>query len=424
MKRPSPIGAMRDCTVPGVAPPHRPLEAKTILFGVTGGIAAYKAADYARQLHKLGARVIPVLTENARKFVTPLTFAALTGEPVHYELFAERGQEGIPHIALARAADLFLVAPATADFLARAAHGMADDLLSTLLLAYSGPVLLFPSMNPAMWTHLQTKANMERLGRIGYRVVAPAHGGTACGEEGQGRLPDWPVLREETLRALTPQSLAGHTVLISAGPTREPIDPVRYISNRSSGIMGYAMARVAFRRGARVLLVSGPASVEPPLGVELLQVFTAREMADAMDRLSVEAGVIVMTAAVADYTPVRPAEQKIKKGPETLYLDLTLTPDILSALVRQRRGGQVIVGFCAETEDLLARALEKVQAKGVDLLVANDVSQEDAGFDVPTNRVLIVSGNGDVEPVPLLEKEVVAEKVWDRVQKLLREGAA
>jgi phosphopantothenoylcysteine decarboxylase/phosphopantothenate--cysteine ligase len=418
----TPVSTESSCpdSTGGGLQPYMPLSGKTVLLGVTGGIAAYKAADYSRLIRALGARVVTVMTRNAAKFVTPVTFAALTGERVYTDLFDPNGLEEVPHITLARAADLLLIAPATANFLAKAGSGLADDLLSTLLLAHAGPTIFCPAMNPQMYANPATQANIERLRAFGYGVVEPGSGDTACGEKGTGRLAEWPVVHEALLRALTPQTLAGRVVVVSAGPTREPIDPVRYISNRSSGIMGYAMAQVACRRGATVRLVSGRVSLPPPPGPEVHCVETAGAMADAMGRLSQDADIVIMTAAVADYTPTQKAGQKIKKGIERMDLNLVRTPDILSDLVGRRRDGQVIVGFCAETQDLLGQALKKIRGKGVDLLIANDVSQKDAGFDVPTNRVLIVSRNEEVESVPLLHKEAVAERIWDRIQGLLK----
>ena len=398
--------------------PYKPLEGKTVLLGITGGIAAYKAADYSRKICALGARVIPVMTEHATEFLSPITFAALTGEKVYTDLFCVEGIETIPHIELARCADLFLVLPATANIIGKAANGLADDFLSTLFLTFSGPVFFSPSMNPAMYAHPTTQANMERLKTLGYKIIEPEIGETACGDLGQGRLAEWSVVRKAILKATTPQTLRGMNVLVSAGPTREYLDPVRYISNRSSGVMGYAMARVASRRGARVTLVSGPVSILPPSGIKIYPVETAGEMDDIISKLSQDAHVIIMTAAVADYTPAVKADQKIKKDTPELHLDLVRTNDILSQLVRNRKGRQIIVGFCAETQDLKAQALTKINLKGADLLIANDVSQPDGGFDVPNNRVLIVSADGDVKALPLLHKEEVGERVWDRIQDL------
>lgn len=390
-----------------------------MLFGVSGGIAAYKAADYARGLCALGARVIPILTRHALEFVSPLTFAALTGEEAHTDLFAEDRAASIPHVKLARSADLILVAPATANILAKAAHGLADDLLTTLLLSATGPVVFCPSMNPTMFAHLATQANLDRLSKLNYHIVKPGTGMTACGEKGRGRMAEWPAVRESVLTALTSQNLEGTNVLVAAGPTREAIDPVRFLSNRSSGRMGYAVAQVARRRGARVTLVSGPVVLPAPPGIELHQVENVREMEEAMKTLAPKARVIVMTAAVADYTPSEVAQNKIKKDASELVLRLVRTPDILTGLVKERRPNQLIVGFCAETHNLESEARRKVRVKGVDLLVANDVSQAGAGFDVPTNRVLLITPDKTVEAFPLLQKEVVAEKIWDRITALL-----
>lgn len=398
-------------------PPYLPLKGKTILLGMTAGIALFKVAEYARKLMTLGARIIPVMTRNAQRFVTPLTFQALCGERVYSDLFEETGAENIPHISLARKADLFLVMPATANFLSKAANGLADDLLSTLILAFKGPVLIHPSMNPSMFSHPATQNNISKLRKLDYGIIEPGIGNTACGEEGPGRLSDWPVIQEETLKALTPQSLTEVNVLISAGPTREPIDPVRFISNRSSGKMGYAMAKVAYRRGANCTLVSGPVALVPPHGVKMHKVETAKEMSETMNRFSEDARVIVMSAAVSDYTPFTASEHKIKKGPEKISLELEKTIDILVELSAKRRKKCIIVGFCAETKDLEAHAREKLAQKGIDLIVANDVSQKDAGFDVDTNRVMMVYADGTAEALPLLHKEEVAERVWDGIQK-------
>jgi phosphopantothenoylcysteine decarboxylase / phosphopantothenate---cysteine ligase len=399
--------------------PYKPLDGKTVLLGITGGIAAYKAADYSKKIKALGARVIPLMTRHATEFVSPITFAALTGEKVYTDLFCVEGAETIPHIELARSADLFLVLPATANIIGKAANGLADDFLSTLLLAFSGPAIFSPSMNPSMYAHPATQANIKHLKALGYGVIEPETGETACGDRGRGRLPEWPVVREVMLKATTPQTLKGMNVLVSAGPTREYMDPVRYISNRSSGLMGYAMARVAFRRGARVTLVTGPVSIPHPPEIKLCPVETACEMEDIIIKLSQDAHVIIMTAAVADYTPAVKADQKIKKDAPELRLDLVRTNDILLQLVKSRKGRQIIVGFCAETQDLKAQAIKKIGLKGADLLIANDVSQPDAGFDVPNNRVLIVSADGDVEALPLLHKEEVGERIWDRIQDML-----
>lgn len=401
-------------------PTYRPLEGKDILLGITGGIAAYKAGDYARRLIGLGARVLPVMTENALRFVSALTISALTGERVYTALFDHDQAGSIQHISLAREADAFMVLPATADIIAKACAGLADDLLSALILSFRGPVMFFPSMNPTMYGNPVTRRNLQSLCAAGHIVIEPEMGKTACGEEGRGRLPDWPVVKQAVLKALTPQTLAGKTVLITAGPTREPIDPVRYISNRSSGRMGFDLAEVAYRRGARVVLVHGPVSIPAPPRVEVHPVETAQEMSDAVFDLSKDAHIIIMAAAVADYAPVEKADQKIKKDADRLNLNLIKTTDILTELVKNKRNGQVVIGFCAETRNLEEEAVKKMVNKRPDLLVANDVSRQDSGFDVSTNKVLIVSRDLMVEGLPLLDKEAVAEEIFNRIELLMK----
>lgn len=399
---------------PSRAPSYLPLSGRSILFGITGGIAAYRAADYARNLKKLGARVIPVMTHAAEKFITRQTLAALTGEKVWTDMFDQGAVHEIPHISLSRQADLFTIVPATADIIAKAACGMGDDLLTTLLLSFRGPVLFCPAMNPAMFSNPLVQENIEKLRKIGFMFTAPGHGGTACGEQGQGRLADWDLVREKILRALTEQDLKGKRVLISAGPTREALDPVRYISNRSSGRMGFAMAQEAFRRGADVSVVTGPVSIPYPAGVEIIRVTGADHMASAVKRLGPENDIVVMAAAVADYRPDTAADRKIKKSKETVTLKLKKTEDILSSLSEIMPADSLTVGFCAETEDLLINARDKLIRKKLDMIVANDVSRTDSGFDVPDNLVVIMDVNGKVEELPLLTKEEAAARIWDK----------
>ncbi len=400
---------------------YSPLAGKRILLGVSGGIAAFKAADYLRRFSRLGAEITPVLTRNATRFVSPLTFSALASKTAVTDMFDPEGRaaDAIPHISLARAADVFLILPATANILSKAAAGIADDLLSTLVIAYGGPVLFCPSMNPAMYANPAVKANVSRLRSYGHRIVEPERGGTACGEVGRGRLASWEVIRETVLRELTTRSLEGVRVLVTAGPTREFLDPVRYISNRSSSRMGYALARVAARRGSDVTLVTGPTSLAPPPGVALVRVETAKEMAHAVEDVASKADIVVMAAAVSDYRPVEFSPEKIKKGPGSLTVEMEKTPDILGGLLKNRWPGQLIVGFCAETGDLEARALEKLRRKKVDLLVANDVLEPGAGFDVSTNRVVMITPDEAMEALPLLHKEEVAERIWNRIQRLI-----
>ncbi|NDY41371.1 bifunctional phosphopantothenoylcysteine decarboxylase/phosphopantothenate--cysteine ligase CoaBC [Dissulfurirhabdus thermomarina] len=402
-------------------PAWRPLEGRTVVFGLTGGIAASKAVEYARGLRGLGARVVPVLTPAAVHFVTPLAVAALTGERARTDLLDSRDAAEVPHIRLAREADIVVVAPATADFMAKAAAGLADDLLGAVLLSTRAPVLFCPSMNPAMFDHPATRANIRRLESFGHQVLEPGEGGTACGEEGRGRLAAWPAFEDAVLACLAPKDLAGLAVLVTAGPTREPLDPVRYLSNRSSGRMGFAMARSARRRGADVTLVAGPTTEPPPPGIPCHRVETAAEMAERVFSLAPAADVIVMAAAVSDFAPSAPSDRKIKKS-DTEHLELRLerTTDILADLSRRRRPGQTLVGFCAETHDLEAEAREKLRRKGLDLLVGNDVTDPESGFDVPTNRVVLVDPEERVEHLPLMPKTAVAEAVWDRIAALRR----
>lgn len=396
---------------------YRPLESRTVLTGFTGGIALCRAVDYSRKIISLGAGIIPVMTRHAAKLVSPVTMAALTGKKVHMELFSLEDAASIPHIELARSADLFLVMPATANFMAKAASGLADDLLSTVLLAFEGPVLFYPSMNPSMYSNPATESSMRRLRELGYTVVDPDQGKTACGEKGRGRLPSWPAVRQSILKAVTPQTLKGMKILVSAGPTREPLDPVRYISNRSSGRMGYAMAESAATRGADVTLVTGPVSIQAPGVRDICRVETAAQMADAVLGRSAEMDVIVMTAAVADYAPCQACDTKIKKVEDKLTVHLKKTQDILAELVNRRTRNQVIIGFCAETGDLEARTAEKIRNKGADLMVGNDVTMPGAGFDVQTNRVIVVSADGSVETLPMMDKREVAERIWYIVEK-------
>ncbi len=402
------------------APLYMPLDGRVILLGVSGGIAVFKAAGYARNLVRLGARVITVMTANARNFVTPLTFAALTCQRVHTDTFDATDAHTIPHISLAREADLMLLLPATANIIAKAANGLADDLLSTLYLAFSGPAVFCPAMNPLMYSHAATRDNMASLTSRGHVVVDAGFGDTACGEKGQGRLAEWENVREAVIKALTPQGLDGLSVLVTAGPTREAIDPVRFLSNRSSGKMGYAVAIEAMRRGGKVTLVTGPCALQAPPGVNVINVLSASDMADAVEKQAPKADIIIMSAAVADYSPEKKCDIKIKKGSDTLVLTMKKTRDILASLIENRRPGQIITGFCAETGDLETRAMEKLERKPVDLLVANDVTEHGAGFDVDTNRVLLIDRDHNMEKLPLLSKEEVAARIVDRIEGFLR----
>lgn len=396
------------------------LHGKKIVLGVTGGIAVYKAAELVRLFVKAEAEVFVVMSRSAQEFVTPLTFQTLSGNPVHTELFSLLQERDIGHISLADRADAFVVAPATANLIGRVAGGLADDLLTTTIMATKAPVLFVPAMNVNMWENSLYRDNQTKLEKHGYRFMEPARGFLACGWEGKGKLPDPAAIVEETRALLSPQDLASETVLISAGPTREEIDPVRYISNYSSGKMGYALARTARRRGARVILVSGPTALEPPEGVDYVAVTSARQMHAAMlDRLE-QSTMIIKAAAVADYRPAQASAQKIKKAQQAeLTLPLHKNPDILSELGRLKEK-RILVGFAAETADLVKNARHKLEEKNLDLIVANDVSAEGAGFDVDTNIVRLLGRDGSEEQWPQLSKEAVAGRILDRILALKR----
>ncbi len=396
------------------------LSGKQIVLGVTGSIAAYKAVLLLRELTARGAEVTVVMSANAEHFVGALTFRTLSGRPVLSSLFDPQSEEAVEHVALAERADAFVVAPATANLLAKAAHGIADDFLTTLLLATRCPVLMAPAMDGGMWDHAAVQANVETLRERGVTVLEPEAGALASGLSGRGRLPEVPTLVEAVERALTPQrDLAGERVLVTSGPTREPIDPVRYLSNRSSGKMGHAVASAALRRGAEVVLISGPTTLQPPPGAVYVPVQTAEEMREASLQHLASASVVIKAAAVADYRVERPSATKIKSGgkDEGLTLSLVANPDILKELA-QRKGGAFLVGFAAETNDVRKHAAEKLRAKGVDLLVVNDVSQQGIGFDAEDNQVLLLDRWGGTLELPRMSKLEVAHAILDRVLAL------
>lgn len=398
----------------------QPLSGKIILLGVTGGIAAYKAPELARLLIRRGAEVHAVLTKHALEFVTPLTLQTLTRQPVHTELFQLVREQEIGHIALPERAHLLLIAPASADVIAKLAHGLADDLLTTMALATRAPVLLAPSMSDLMYDHPAVQANLEQVRRYGYRTVEPGVGALACGRVGPGRLPEPEEIVEEVEILLAPKDLEGERVVVTAGPTEEPLDPVRVLSNRSSGRMGYALAQVAVRRGAQVTLVSGPTELPAPRGVELRRVGTAEQMRDEVLAALNGTTILMMAAAVADFRPRTAAPRKLKKGAaQTWSVELERTPDILLD-VAKRNEQQFLVGFAAETEELLENAWRKMQEKSLDLIVANDVTVPGAGFEVETNVVKLLDRDGKIESLPILDKEEVAERIWDKVAAMRR----
>ena len=393
------------------------LAGKNVTLGVTGGIAAYKAVELLRLLTKAGAEVRVIMTENAGWFVGPGTFQALSGKPVCTSVF-EEGDAAIRHIDWARNTDLAVIAPATANCIGKLAGGIADDALSTYMLAVTAPVVLCPAMNTNMYAHPSVQRNLEILRGFGHILMAPDAGQLACGTEGPGRLPDPAYIMEKLAAVMAPQDLAGRTVLVTAGPTREPIDPVRYISNPSSGKMGFAVARAARQRGARVILVSGPVGLADPADVETHRVATAREMHACVMAHLEQADIVIKTAAVSDYRPSSPAAHKIKKSTERLTLELEKTPDILQE-VGSRKGSRLLVGFAAETRDLKANALQKLEAKNLDLIVGNLIGAPDSGFAGDTNQVTFFGPDGTVEALAVMSKENAAHRLLDRIVPML-----
>ncbi len=399
-----------------------------VVLGVSGGVAAYKAAELVRRLQQDKLDVQVVMTRSAREFVTPLTFAALTGQKVITEMFnAETGapanvESAIEHIGVAQAADVLVVAPATANILAKFARGVADDFLTTLYLATTAPVVVAPAMNVNMWEHAATQENVGTLRARGVHVVDPDEGYLACGMTGAGRLAGVETIARAVCEVLgIRHDFSGETILVTAGPTCEDIDPVRYLTNRSSGRMGYALAEAAQRRGARVILVSGPTALPPPAGVQHVDVRTAEEMHRAVLEHLAGATIVIKAAAVADYRPVMPQSKKIKRDAGRLTVEFEPTPDILADVVRMK-GSRIVVGFAAETDDVAAHARAKLAAKGVDMIVANDVTQEGAGFDVETNVVTLFTRDARESTLPRLGKLDVANRILDEVLRL-RQGA-
>jgi phosphopantothenoylcysteine decarboxylase/phosphopantothenate--cysteine ligase len=396
------------------------LAGKQIILGITGSIAAYKAVLLLRELTARGAEVSVVMTAGAEHFVAPLTFRTLSGRPVLSNLFDPQSDDAVEHVALAERAHAFIVAPATANVLAKAAHGIADDFLTTLLLAARCPILMAPAMDGGMWDHAAVQGNVATLRGRAVTVLEPDAGALASGLSGRGRLPEIEVIVEEVERLLTPvRDLRGERVLVTSGPTREPIDPVRYLSNRSSGKMGHAVAAAALRRGAEVVLISGPTALKPPAGAVYVPVQTAEEMREAALQHLGTATVVIKAAAVADYRVERPSATKIKSGGKRdgWSLDLVPNPDILKELA-QKKGGAFLVGFAAETNDVRAHAADKLRAKGIDLLVANDVSQHGIGFEADDNQVILLDRWGGALDLPRMTKIQVAHAILDRVLAL------
>ena len=393
------------------------LKHKNIVLGVTGGIAAYKSAEIVRLLVKAEANVRVVMTKNAQAFITPLTLQTLSGNLVSTDTFNLTQESEIGHIRLADTADLILIAPATANMIAKLAHGLADDLLSTVLLVTRAPVVIAPAMNVHMYAHPITQENLKKLQRVGHSIIEPSEGELACGYEGKGRLADLDQILDSVEAALTKKDMRGEHVIVTAGPNCEPIDPVRFITNRSTGKMGFAMARIAHHRGAEVTLVGGPTSLAPPSGVRFCSVRTALEMQQAVLEYYPRATMVVSAAAIADYRPAHVASQKIKKQDGDFSIALDRNPDILAGL-GQDKGNRLLVGFATETENVVQNAKRKLRSKNLDMIVANDVTQAGAGFAGDTNIVTLLDRLGRQESLPLMSKDDVAHAVYDRLLAL------
>ena len=393
-----------------------------VVLGVTGGIAVYKACELLRLLQKRGIDVFVVMTQNACRFVAPLTFETLSGHPVAVDTFDRPQTWEVEHIALAKRADLFLIAPATANIMGKMACGIADDMLSTTVMATRAPVLVAPAMNTGMWENAAVQQNVKMLRARGVEIVAPVSGHLACGDNGAGKLEDVAVIAERACELLfAKKDMEGLRVMVTAGPSREALDPVRYISNRSSGKMGYAIAQAAQKRGAEVTLLSGPVAIEAPQGVKLVPFTTTQELLDRASELAQEQDLLIQAAAPADYRAKEIAPQKIKKqGGEPMTFTLMENPDVAATLGKAKRSGQVFVGFAAETNDVLAHARDKLARKNLDMIVANDVTRPGAGFDVDTNIVTLITKDGQ-EALPMMSKAEVAQRILDRALALRRE---
>ncbi|MCK4259203.1 MAG: bifunctional phosphopantothenoylcysteine decarboxylase/phosphopantothenate--cysteine ligase CoaBC [Halanaerobiales bacterium] len=397
------------------------LKGKKILIGVSGGIAVYKMVNVVSALTKLGANVRVIMTHAATKLVQPLTFRYISKNPVYVEMFEEPKVWNVEHISLADEADLMLIAPATANIIGKIANGIADDMLSTTVMAAAVqiPVLIIPAMNMKMYANPIVQNNISKLREYNYKIMEPNSGHQACGDVGKGRLPEPMEIVERLLYELTPKDLHGKKVVVTAGGTREAIDPVRFLSNPSTGKMGYAVAKAAYYRGAEVVLISAPTHLKAPEGVQVIPIIRTQEMYDAILNEVDDANLIVKTAAVADYTPVTVAEQKMKKTEGDLTIRLTRTPDILAELGRRKKPGQVLVGFAAETQNLIENARSKLVRKNCDFIIANDISTPGAGFAGDTNQVSVVSETGE-EKLPMMSKEELAHQILDRALERFR----
>lgn len=386
------------------------LENKKIVIGVTGSIAAYKIAGLCSMLKKKKADVTVIMTQNATNFINPITFETLTGNKCLIDTFDRNFQYDVEHVELAKAAEVFLVAPASANVIAKAAHGIADDMLTTTLLAATCPKLFAPAMNTRMYQNLITQDNLQILKKYGMKVITPASGYLACGDTGEGKMPEVEELYDNIIDALTPKDLTGYNVLVTAGPTREKIDPVRFISNHSTGKMGYAIAKQAGMRGAKVTLVSGPVALEAPKGVEVVPVVSAKDMADAVWERADKMDMIIKAAAVADYRPVTTYEDKVKKSGDDMNIALERTDDILAHLGKNKKEGQILCGFSMETKDMLENSKVKLKKKNLDVIVANNLKVAGAGFGTDTNIVTLITKD-EVKELPILSKEEVADRI-------------
>ncbi|MCH5257181.1 MAG: bifunctional phosphopantothenoylcysteine decarboxylase/phosphopantothenate--cysteine ligase CoaBC [Lachnospiraceae bacterium] len=392
------------------------LQGKHIILGVTAGIAAYKIASLASMLKKQKADITVIMTPNATNFINPITFETLTGNKCLVDTFDRNFQHNVEHVALAKLADVILVAPASADVIARAAHGMADDMLTTTLLACECPKIFAPAMNTRMYNNPIVKDNMKTLSDYGIEVIEPATGYLACGDTGEGKMPEPEVLMEYIIKALTPKDMKGKKLLVTAGPTMEKIDPVRYISNHSTGKMGYAIARAAMLRGAEVTLVSGKTDIMPPMGVHMIDIVSAANMAKAVKEQADTQDIIIKAAAVADYRPKHTADEKIKKKDDDMSIELERTEDILDYLGAHKKDHQFLCGFSMETENMIENSRHKLEKKNLDMIVANNLKQSGAGFGTDTNIVTVLTKNDTVQ-LPIMSKDEVANKLLDYIIK-------